>query len=329
MARRPTPRQRRARALILATLVTLIALAVQAVASGDGRNIELRQVSYLDEVRPIVQRSTEQGADVRVVREMAGDLGRPGIRRRLDRVVKEASESLVAVERVNPPPGFGRAHSLLVSALTLRQRGATSAARGMIDALGPEAVAPIVDRLAETGRDLVAADAAYRAFQDLALARVGRDRPAVAPASLWITDTDQWQSPELTAFVNILKANSSLAPVVDVATLLVRTEPSAVGRDAGRLVLPKLNGVRISVVVANVGNVPQKQVTVVATMQSSAGDDTARGFVDLSPGQRRTMSFRRLRAAPGDAVLTVTISPLEGETSTVDNTKTETFIIRG
>lgn len=305
-----------------------MAVAVHAVASGDGRNVELEQVAYLDEVRPFVQRSTEQGADVLAVRAMAGDLGRPGIRRRLDRVVKEAGDTLVAVEKIGPPSGFGRAHSLLVSALTLRHRGAASATRGMIDALGPEGVAPIVDRLAITGRDLVASDAAYRAFQDVVLQRVGRDKPAVAPASVWVPEPEQWQPPELTAFVNILKANSSLAPVVDVATILVRTEPSPVGRDAGRLVLPKVNGVRVSVVVANVGNVAQKRVTVVATMSSALGDDSARGFADLSPGQRRTMSFRRLRATSGDAVLTVTIAPLPGEASTADNTKTESFVIR-
>lgn len=305
-----------------------MALAVHAVASSDGRDVELRHIAYLDEVRPHVQRSTEQGADVLAVRAMAGDLGRPGIRRRLDRVVKEAGDTLRAVERVGPPEGLERAHSLLVSSLVLRHRGAATAARGMIDALGRENIDPIVLRLAATGRDLVASDTSYNAFRQTVQKTIGKDRPDVVPESMWVPDTDQWQPPELTAFVNILKANSSLAPVVDVSTLLVRTEPSAVGRDNGRLVLPKVNGVKVSVVVANVGNVAQKQVTVVATLRSVTGEDTARGFADLSPGQRRTLSFRRLRAAPGDALLTVTIAPLAGETSIADNTRAESFIIR-
>ncbi|HVT77261.1 MAG TPA: hypothetical protein VHD87_09535, partial [Acidimicrobiales bacterium] len=50
--------------------------------------------------------------------------------------------------------------------------------------------------------------------------------------------------------------------------------------------------------------------------------DVATNYVDLSPGKRQAIGVRGLRASPGDAVLTVTIGPLAGETSTVDNTKT-------
>ena len=149
---------------------------------------------------------------------------------------------------------------------------------------------------------------------------------AVIPSE-WVTDDDQWATPELTALVNILKANSSLAPVVDVTTVLVRTTPTAVAKDGDRLVLPKTSSVRLEVVVANIGNVTQKKVTVTATLQSSSGVDTARDFVDLSPGQRRALTFRGLRTATGDAVLTVTIGPLPGETSVVDNTITNPLSI--
>jgi hypothetical protein len=38
-------------------------------------------------------------------------------------------------------------------------------------------------------------------------------------------------------------------------------------------------------------------------------------------GHTLAAKLRGLRAAPGDAVLTVTIGPLPGETSVVDNTK--------
>jgi hypothetical protein len=48
----------------------------------------------------------------------------------------------------------------------------------------------------------------------------------------------------------------------------------------------------------------------------------ATNYVDLSPGKRQALGVRGLKASPGNAVLTVTIGPLGGETSTVDNTKT-------
>ena len=100
--------------------------------------------------------------------------------------------------------------------------------------------------------------------------------------------------------------------------MLVKTNPAAVGKEGEKLLLPKTGSVRLEVVVANIGNVAQKHVTVTASLQAASGGlpDVARDFVDLSPGQRRALSFRGLKAAPGDATLTVTIGPLAGETST-------------
>jgi hypothetical protein len=150
---------------------------------------------------------------------------------------------------------------------------------------------------------------------------------AVMP-SQWVPDTDQWEPPELTAFVNILKAHSSVAPIVDVATILVRTDPLPVGKEADRLLLPKTALVRLQVVVANIGNVSEKHVPVTASLQQGTNlPDVAQNFVDLTPGKRQALSVRGLRAAPGDAVLTVTIGPLPGETSTVDNTHVDLITI--
>ena len=95
------------------------------------------------------------------------------------------------------------------------------------------------------------------------------------------------------------------------------------GKEGNKLLLPKTNSVRLEVVVANIGNVAQKRVTVTASLQQGGGlPDVAQNFVDLSPGKRQAITVRGLRASSGDAVLTVTIGPLPGETSVVDNTVT-------
>ena len=312
--------------LVAATVLTLLALGVNAIAGG-GRDEKLRQLGYLDEVRPLIADSTSQGADLLAVRAKASDLGQPGSRRRLNQVVKEARATLEGIQELNPPSGAQEAHSLLVATLELRVLGATGVAKGMIDALSTERPSTVVERLVESGKNLIAADQTYNAFTSVVKDTLAKGASDAVTASEWVPDDDQWAAPELTALVNILKANSSLAPVVDVTTVLVRTTPTAVGKEGDKLILPKTSSVRLEVVVANIGNVAQKNVTVTATLQSATGVDTARDFVDLSPGQRRALTFRGLRTSTGDAVLTVTIGPLAGETSTVDNTITDPLSI--
>jgi hypothetical protein len=319
-------RQRRARVLVIATVLSLLALGVHAIASG-GRDEKLRQLGYLDEVRPLIADSTSQGADLLGVRENASDLGKPGTRNRLDQVVKQTEDTLDAVKRVKPPRGVDEAQSLLVATLQLRVLGARAAAKDMIAALSVQSSKAIVDRLVATGRNLIAADQTYKAFSDVVSAKLAKDASKSVAPSVWIAEPTQWEAPELTAFVNILKANSSVAPIVDVSTVLIRTTPAAVGKEGEKFLLPKTASVRLEVVVANIGNVAQKKVTVMATLTSAAGVDTARDFVDLSPGKRLALTLRGLRATPGDATLTVSIGPLLGETSTEDNTITNLLAI--
>ncbi len=322
MPRRLSPRQRRARVLIVATVLSVLAIGINAIAGGD-RDQKLRQLGYLDDARPLIAESTEQGADLAQVRDTAADLGRPGFRGRLNRVVTDSRRTLDRARELEPPRAAQEAHSLLVATLQLRVLGASAASKAMIAALGADAPSEVVDRLVASGRNLLAADQAYKAFVQVVADALSEGAAAAVAPSVWVAEATQWEEPELTAFVNTLKANSSVAPVVDVATILVKTTPAAVGKDGDKLLLPKTSSVRLEVVVANIGNVAQGRVTVTAALQQGGGlPDVAQNFVDLSPGKRQALSVRGLRAGPGDAILTVTIGPLPGETSVVDNTKT-------
>jgi hypothetical protein len=308
--------------LVIATVLSLLALAVHAIAGGT-RDQKLRQLSYLDDVRPLIADSSAQGTDLASLRDSAADLGRPGIRRRLDHIVNGARQTLATARDLDPPAGAQDAHSLLVATLELRVLGASAASKAMVDALGNDSRSSVVARLVAAGKNLVAADQNYRAFVDIVGTTMAKGTASAVAPSAWVPEGTQWEEPELTAFVNILKANSSVNPVVDVSTILVETNPAAVGMDGARLLLPKTTAVKLQVVVANIGNQPQKHVAVVASLSVNNGPpDVATNYVDLTPGKRQAISVRGLKASPGDAVLTVTIGPLGGETSTVDNTKT-------
>lgn len=330
MALAPRRRRRRPRWLFLAALLSLVVLAVNGALSArsEGPSARLAQLAYLDRVRPFVERSTEQGADLVRVRDEAARLGRAAIGKRLERVAADARSVLRAVRDAEPPDSLETAHTLLVSTLTIRARAAGQVQEALMRALGPGPPEPAIDALVRAGRDILTADGTYRVFLD-AIPRVeGSPAGAMLPSE-WGPEGEGWTAGELSAFVRSLRSAAALAPVHDVTVVLVTTDPSAVGSEGATMVLPAVRSLRLQVVVANTGNESEKRVQVLASLTADGVADTARDFVDLAPGQRATAVLGGLRPVPGAAMtLTVGIGPVDGETSTGDNQQSYPVVFR-
>jgi hypothetical protein len=80
---------RRRRWIVLGVVITVSVLGIQALVSSrdHGSKDTERQaaLAYLDSIRPLVDRSTQQGADLASMRANALTLGRDGITRQLER----------------------------------------------------------------------------------------------------------------------------------------------------------------------------------------------------------------------------------------------------
>jgi hypothetical protein len=326
MARR---HRRRTRLVVSALLLSLLVVVVNAASSrSDGPSTRLAQVAYLDRVRPLVERSTEQGADLVRVRDEAARLGRAAVGRRLERVAADARAVLRQVRDADPPGSLETTHTLLLSTMAIRARAADAVREALTQALGTDAPEPTVATLTRTGRDMTTADGTYRVFLD-SIPRVGGKPAGAMPPSEWVPDGEGWTEFELAAFVRGLRADATLAPVHDLAVVLVRTDPAAVGSEGATSVLPAVKTMRLQIVVANVGNEQEKRVTVTATLTADGVSDSARDFVDLAPGQRATVLLGGLRPVVGaSSTLTVTIGPVEGETRPEDNTKALPLVFR-
>jgi len=155
---------------------------------------------------------------------------------------------------------------------------------------------PAVQALADVGRDLEAADGAYRLFsRNLPK---GSDQP---PESRWVPDPGSWSTPLLGALVTALRNSQNLATVHDLAVLVAVPEPGPVGKEGGGiLVLAQVPTVHLQVVVANQGNRPELGVPVVASTQPFDGSPSTpkRAVVDLQPGQRRAIDTLELMPPP-------------------------------
>ncbi len=324
-------RRRRSRLILVGGVFSLVALFVNAGYSSSSKSPSKRlaKLAYIDQVRSHVEQSTLQGADVAVVRSDASKLGRNGIRRKMDRVLRHAALELRAVRRLDPPPELRTNHSLLLSTMVLRARAASAMSVALVDALGGGSTEGVVDDLVEAGQEMAAADQTYRTFVDLVGRAAGTTR--VLPESRWVEEPADWDRTAMTAFVAALRASTISTPVHDVGILTFTTEPRSVGSEAGSAVLPLLKTLRVELVVANLGNAKEARVPVVVTVTGPAGEvDTAREFVDLEPGQRRAVAVGGLRPVPGGpSILKVVVGPAEGEAAVADNERSMSLLLRG
>src|SRR3954464_4736455 len=263
-------RRRRRRPPVLAFLalaVTAVVL-VAAVAKGSSKGPDPR-LAWLDQVRPVVERSNQLGLELNDLRGQVNKIDRPVLGRRLDRLGREARAVESDVEHVEAPNLVNAGQSLLVSTMAVRARSIVNLRTALDTALGTGPITPAIDQLSTVGADLLLADRTYQLFLDT----LPHYRKGVPVPSQWITDAESWQRPALASFVATLRSSASSAPVHDVSVLTVATDPAPTGNENGTQILPLDKSLGMRVVVANVGNEAVERVTVMATL--TAPDGTA------------------------------------------------------
>ncbi|MBW3615890.1 MAG: hypothetical protein KY439_11380 [Actinobacteria bacterium] len=320
---RRRPPRRFPRLLFSALALSVLVVAVNSIVTSSAEGPD-PAIVFADEVRPAVNRSTRQAAALEDLRAQGPSLGRDGLRRGIDRLLRDSRAAVDEAEAVQVDGDLRRAHALLLTCLTTRSTalaGFSATLAGEFEA-GPPDLA--VQALINVGRDLAVSDRAYELFLE-ALPPPARN---TMPASKWLVDETRYGKPEAAALVATLRAAATLAQVPDVTVLTVITNPLPVGVDGTARVLPMVKSVRLQVVVANSGNVAQKRLAVEAVVSSTGGMDTARNFVDLAPGQRSTVALTVKPAPVGTIELRVRAGPVAGEASLGDNEQVSYYVMR-
>jgi hypothetical protein len=330
LASRPTRRRAR-RWLLVGVLAAVVALAVAGAvgARSSAPARQLAQQNYLDRVFPVIQDSTEQGHDISALRTQADSLSLTMITGRLDQLVASTGQSFSAVRRIEPPASLDTAHDLLVATLAVRADSAKALRQEIANALGGQPSTAAVQAINSVGMEMEASDRIYQLFIH---ALPSPSSPGTTPpASQWVRDPSVYDEAHVGAFLSGLTAKTSPAPGHDVAVVLVLTDPGPVSLNGSTQVLPVSRLLNLQIVVANTGSERERNLAVSATMSPSATGprQMLRDLVDLSPGQRRTVSLGGLRAKPNQpTTLTINIDAAPGETNLADNTKTVTFVMQ-
>lgn len=319
--RRPT--RRLPRMVLLAAVASLVVLAVNSIVSSSAEGPDPALV-FADRVRPAIDRSSRQAGAIEELRRSAPALGRSGVKRGIDRLLRESRAILAEVEEAPAEGDLRQVHGLLLTCLTTRQKALetiSATISGRFERGPPERA---IDALVEVGQDLAVSDRAYELFLEQLPAKA---RSSMAP-SVWLPDASRFGRPEMASFVQTLRAEAGLLQVRDVSIVTVATDPLPVGSDGLNKILPLTKSMRLQVVVANSGSVLEKRVTVEAVVTSQGGLDTARQFVDLEPGQRQTVTLT-LRPSPvGVLELKTRVGPVEGEANLADNEQLAYFVMR-
>jgi len=329
LASRPSRRRGR-RWLYLAVLVTLVVLAVNAAMSArsSAPARQLAEQSYFDEILPDIQSSTQQGQDIDAVRVAALSYSAATINTRLSQTATAAAQTLNAVQRMTPPKPMRTAHDLLVATLAIRVDAIQALTSAFGAALTPGHDLPSsVNAFVAVGEQIAAGDQTYQLFVKAA----PPGATSSLPASVWVPDPSVYSAPTVGVLLASLQAAGSNTPIHDTAVILVTTTPGPVTVSGSSEVVPVAKLMSVQIVVADIGNQSEKNLTVSATIVPSAigPSQMLRDFVNLAPGQRRTVSFDGLRVQPGlTTTLTVKIDSVNNERNTDDNAKVITFIMQ-
>jgi hypothetical protein len=177
------------------------------------------------------------------------------------------------------------------------------------------------NRIAGAGALLRRADSQYRSVRRSLAAALGHGR---LPASVWISDPQDWQAGTVAATVDLVATSSTLAVTHNLVLRTIRLNPPALptpqGTAAGVLVISPVTQFGVSVVVANEGSVDQPHASVRISManQTTGAIKTKTLTTAVALGSTVGLPTVDFGVKPGTTyVLTISMVLPPGQTSTL------------
>lgn len=307
---------------VAATLVILLVDAsLHSRSSSPGQ--QLAAGTWVDRVLPII---TSSSVDGRIIAGIwSGGLSMPAaeIAGQLQQVATGSAQAYDTVVKLRPPANLGGPAGLLEACLYSRKKAAAELQSAFTQVLGaavPGAKstaadpAAAVQSIAAAGNDIQVGDQTYALFSQSMPSGVG----VKMPPSAWLTNASAYQPQAAGVFLTSLQNAINPAPIHQVKVYSVSTDPSPVSRQGAIQILPDASAITVNIVVADVGNQPENNLTVVAAISPTGhGSSSVRDFVNLTPGQSYSIiGLGPLNPPQGVPVtLTITVTPPAGSST--------------
>ncbi len=305
--------------LAIGVVITLLVLLIDA--SLHSRSVttaeDLAAGTWIDRVLPVIATSTAEGQQLEQLWANGLHLSGPTISSQLEQLTAGSASAYQEVIKLRPPDILAGQSGLLEACLLSRSE-ATATLQSAFSPLlassssGSSAAAQqnALTAIQTAGTDLQVGDQAYAMFARTMPASLVR-----MPSSQWLTSSTPYQPQTAQVFLTSLQNAVVTTPVHELKIYSVTTSPAAVSTHGTTQILPDATALAVTVVVADVGNQPESNLTVTATIQPpSAGSSSVRDFVNLVPGQAYTIvGMGPLNPPEGTPfVLAITVAPPAG-----------------
>lgn len=324
LAGRSARRGAGARWLFAGIVITLVVLLVDASlhSRSPGPGQQLASGAWVDRVLPVIAASNTEGVQLEQLWSNGLSMKSAEVTALVEQVASGASGAYKQVVALRPPQNLAGSAGLLEACLLARSQAATLIQAAVEQALNPAPPdAQQASQLQTAGNDLQVADQAYHLFAST-MPKMG----VTMPASQWLVGAGPYEAQPAQVFLASLHSSASSTPLHQVTVYAVTTTPSPVSGQGSTQVLPDARAITVTIVVADTGNQPERNLTVSASIDPSSGASSAKDFVDLLPGQAHTIeNLGPLNPPQGVPVtLTVTVTPVAGSATPV-TTKTVVF----
>ena len=320
--------------LLIGVVITLFVLLIDASlhSRSPAPDNELATGAWVDRAVPLVTSSIEQGQQLAGVWATGFHTSAATLSAELDQIATGAAGTYRQATALRAPAALAGAAGLLDASLLARSEAATSIRaaltpilQGTATSTGGTPSAATVTAIQTAGDDLQVSDQAYRLFLH-SLPNIG----VAMPSSTWVADPTPYQSGPAQVFLTTLQNAMSATPVHQVKIDAITTSPAPVAAQGNVQILPAAPAMSVTVVLSDLGNQPEKGLTVTASISAAGRSSSVRDFVDLAPGQAQTIQgMGPLNPPQGVPVtLTLTVTPPAGSATPVVN-QTLVFMMPG
>jgi hypothetical protein len=324
--------------LLIGVVVTLLVLLIDAAlqSRSPGPSQQLKAGAWVDRVLPIVATSTSEGQQIAGIWNNGLQTPPSSLSAQLDQIAAGSAHAYQQMVALHPPSNVAGAAGLLEASLLTRSQAASALRAALQPVLqggsgapattattsGPD---PVLTAIQTAGNDMQIGDRAYQLFVH-SLPKLG----VSMPASVWVTDPSPYQTAKAQLFLTTLRNSMQATPVHQLKIYAVSLTPAPVSLHGETQILPNASTMAVTVVVADVGNRPEKNLTVTAAIASRGRSSSVRDFVDLSPGQAHTIPDMGPLSPPQGVPVTMTIRVTPGYGSGASQvTQTLTFMMEG
>jgi CARDB len=310
--------------LLLAGIVIVVVVIVVVVTSTTGGDEAADYETYMTGVADILEQSDALGAELNELLTNPGDTTRAKIQGQLDQYLSTSERLELEAKALAAPNAFieQNVHQFFVMVMTFRHTGLTDLKPSLMNALEVQDTEVASEQISRSLYYLTNSDFLYREVFIPKATEILTEQNidgVIVPDTVFMSDPDIASKVRVQEILASLKSTGNLQAVHGVAVAKVVAMPDEKEIEAGGTYnLQSSDELAFLVTVENQGNMAEKNVPVVVTLQEVDATEPQKVTVEIpemKPNEEQTVTVEGLNpTAYGEvALLRVEVGPVKDE----------------